>query len=191
MGEDLKSRSNRRLAILLVCVILLMLGLSFAAVPFYSLFCRATGYGGTVSRAEAPATKILNRHMMVRFDSAVNPQLPWRFRPDQESVDLRIGETSIVSYHAQNMGPVALTGTATYNVQPDKIGKYFVKIQCFCFTEQHLNPGESTQLPVMFYIDPKIADDPDMDDVTTVTLSYTFFKADSKALSTAIDEEGK
>ena len=184
-------KSHRRLAITLTSIVIVMLGLSFAAVPFYSLFCRTTGYGGTVSRAAGPAAKILDRHMTVRFDSAVNPQLAWRFKPDQESVDLRIGETEMISYHAQNMGAVPLTGTATYNVQPDKIGKYFIKIQCFCFTSQHLDPGQSAELPVAFYIDPKIADDPDMDDVKTVTLSYTFFKADSKQLDKAVDQYTK
>jgi cytochrome c oxidase assembly protein subunit 11 len=185
------SKSNRRILIVMLSVVAFMVALTFASVPLYSRFCRVTGYGGTVNRAEHASAKVLDRTMTVEFDSAVNPMLPWRFKPDVHSVEVKIGETTLISYHAQNLGALPITGTATYNVQPDKVGKYFTKIQCFCFTQQHLDPGQSAELPVAFYIDPKIADDPNMDDVHTVTLSYTFFKSDSKALAKATDDEAK
>jgi cytochrome c oxidase assembly protein subunit 11 len=168
-------------------IVLFMLGLTAVSVPLYRVFCQATGYEGTTQRAAAAPTKMLDRTIEVRFDSAVNPLLPWRFKPNQRSVTLHIGETGMASYHAENLGATPITGTATYNVQPDKIGKYFVKIQCFCFSEQTLKPGEAVDMPVIFYIDPKIAADRELDDVTSVTLSYTFFKADSKALEKAVD----
>ena len=178
---------NRRLLIGLVLFVGFMVGLSFAAVPLYSVFCKTTGFGGTVSRGAAPTGKVLDRTMTVRFDSAVNPMLPWKFGPDQRDVTVRIGEMGLISYHAQNLGAQPVNGTATYNVQPDAVGKYFVKIQCFCFTQQHLEPGQMAHLPVAFYIDPKIADDPELRDLKTVTLSYTFFKSDSKPLEKATD----
>ncbi len=182
-------KSNRRIVIGVCLIVLCMLGLTAFSVPLYRRFCQATGYNGTTGRAVAAPGKQLERTMEVRFDAAVNPLLPWRFKPNQRSVSLHVGETGMASYHAENLGALPVTGTATYNVQPDKIGKYFVKIQCFCFSEQTLKPGEAVDMPVVFYIDPRIADDRELDDVASVTLSYTFFKADSKPLDKAVEAE--
>ena len=180
-------RSNKKILVGLSLIILAMLGLTAISLPLYRVFCQATGYNGATERAASAPTKTLARTIEVRFDASVNPMLPWRFTPNQRSISLHIGETGMASYHAVSLGALPVTGTATYNVQPDKIGKYFVKIQCFCFSEQTLKPGEGVDMPVVFYIDPKIALDPELDDVTSVTLSYTFFKADSKPLGQAVD----
>ena len=127
----------------------------------------------------------------MRFDASTSPQLPWRFKPLQHSLTVHPGEQELATYQATNLGAIPLTGTATYNVQPDKVGKYFIKIQCFCFTEQTLQPGETAELPVTFYVDPKIADNHELDDLKTITLSYTFFRKDSKALDKAVEDEEK
>ena len=182
---------NNRLVLILVSIALLMIGLSFAAVPLYSRFCRATGYGGATGRAAAAPTQILARTIAVRFDGSTSPQLPWRFKPEQQEITVHLGEMGLATYQATNLGALPLTGTATYNVQPDRIGKYFIKIQCFCFTEQTLQPGETAELPVTFYVDPQLADDHALDDITSITLSYTFFKKDSKALEKAVEDEEK
>ena len=191
MSVPTSKKSNRRIAIAVCVIVLIMLGLTAISVPLYKRFCQATGYNGATERAAAASGKTLERTIEVRFDSSVNPLLPWRFAPNQHEMTLHIGATGMASYHAQNIGAVPITGTATYNVQPDKMGKYFVKIQCFCFSEQTLKPGEAVDMPVVFYIDPKIAEDPELDDVTSVTLSYTFFKADSKPLEKAVEAYDK
>jgi len=154
-----------------------MIGLSFAAVPLYSLFCKVTGFGGTTQRAEGPAGRILDRTIKVRFNADVNGAMPWGFRPEIHEMELRIGQSAMASYRAVNHSDTPVTGTATYNVTPDKAGIYFNKIQCFCFTEQRLEPGQSVDMPVYFFVDPAMADDPKLSDVTTITLSYTFFRA--------------
>jgi cytochrome c oxidase assembly protein subunit 11 len=182
---------NNRLAFWLFGIVIVMVGLSFAAVPLYSRFCRATGYGGATGRAAVAPGATLDRTIEVRFDASTSPQLPWRFKPLQHSLTVHPGEQGLATYQATNLGAIPLTGTATYNVQPDKVGKYFIKIQCFCFTEQMLKPGETAELPVTFYVDPKIADDHELDDVKSITLSYTFFKKDSKALEKAVESEEK
>ncbi|UEM21583.1 cytochrome c oxidase assembly protein [Skermanella mucosa] len=154
-----------------------MIGLSFAAVPLYSLFCQVTGFGGTTQRAEGPAGEILDRTVKVRFNADVNGALPWGFQPEIHQMEVRIGESAMTSYRAVNHSDEPIVGTATYNVTPDKAGIYFNKIQCFCFTEQRLEPGQSVDMPVYFFVDPAMADDPKLDDVKTITLSYTFFRA--------------
>ncbi|QQP90073.1 cytochrome c oxidase assembly protein [Skermanella sp. TT6] len=154
-----------------------MIGLSFAAVPLYDLFCKVTGFGGTTQRAEGPAGEILDRTVKVRFNADVNGALPWGFRPEIHQMEVRIGESAMMSYRAVNNSDEPIVGTATYNVTPDKTGIYFNKIQCFCFTEQRLEPGQSVDMPVYFFVDPAMADDPKLDDVQTITLSYTFFRA--------------
>ncbi|WP_158043621.1 cytochrome c oxidase assembly protein [Skermanella pratensis] len=154
-----------------------MVGLSFAAVPLYDLFCQVTGFGGTTQRAEGPAGEILDRTVKVRFNADVNAALPWGFRPEIHQMEVRIGESAMTSYRAVNNSDEPIVGTATYNVTPDKAGIYFNKIQCFCFTEQRLEPGQSVDMPVYFFVDPAMADDPKLDDVKTITLSYTFFRA--------------
>jgi cytochrome c oxidase assembly protein subunit 11 len=178
----MRSLHRRNVAVMLSLVGLVgfMTGLSFAAVPLYDLFCRVTGFGGTTQVATALPDRVLDRTIRVRFNADVNGQLDWVFRPEVREVTVRPGEPTTVLYVAQNVSKVPLVGTASYNVTPDKAGIHFAKIQCFCFTEQLLAPGERIEMPVTFFVDPTIADDPRMADVTTITLSYTFFRAASQ-----------
>ena len=152
-----------------------MLGVSYAAVPLYELFCRVTGYGGTTAQAEVAPETALSQMMTVRFDANRMSGLPWDFRPVQRQVELPIGEAMTIEYEATNTSTSPTTGTATFNVSPDAAGAFFNKIECFCFTEQTLQPGESVRMPVNFFIDPEIVDDLDANWIKTITLSYTFF----------------
>jgi cytochrome c oxidase assembly protein subunit 11 len=152
-----------------------MLGMAYAAVPLYELFCQVTGYAGTTQRAEDTTGEILAKTIKVRFDSNVSNELDWEFAPKTREVELRIGEKSMVSYTAKNVSQFDSFGTATFNVSPGAAGVYFNKIECFCFTEQKLTPGQSVDMPVVFFIDPDIVNDPLLKDATTITLSYTFF----------------
>jgi cytochrome c oxidase assembly protein subunit 11 len=148
------------------------------SVPLYRLFCGATGYNGTTQRvAIAPADVVKDRVIRVRFNANTAPGLDWQFRPEQLSVAVHPGEVKVIKYHAFNMSREPVTGTATFNVTPDKAGLYFDKLQCFCFSAQHLAPGESADLDVQFYVDPAIVKDHNDDDVDTITLSYTMFRA--------------
>lgn len=165
---------NAPVALLLCGVVAGMVGLSFAAVPLYRLFCQVTGFGGTTQVAEKPSDTISDRVITVRFDSMVNG-VPWAFQPEVRSMETRVGENTLAFYRAENRGDTAVSGTATFNVTPAKAGQYFSKIECFCFTEQRLTVGQSVDMPVSFFIDPAIEDDRNLDDVTTITLSYTFF----------------
>ncbi|MDB5394385.1 MAG: cytochrome oxidase assembly protein [Rhodospirillales bacterium] len=175
----------------LVGVVIGMVGLSFAAVPLYSIFCKATGFGGTPQRATQTASHTLDRSIEIRFNTDVNSELPWVFKPNQRSVTLKVGETGMATFHAHNESATPIVGTAVYNVTPEKAGIYFDKIQCFCFTQQLLRPQESADLPVAFYIDPAIADDHNMDDVSVITLSYTFYRAKSQAFDQAISADNR
>lgn len=177
-------RRNARMALGLTGLVAGMIGLSFAAVPLYDLFCRVTGFGGTTQVAEGYADRVLDRTVTVRFNADVNNTLPWEFRPAQTAMDVKVGEAMLTAYHAKNVSDAPIVGTATYNVTPAKAGIYFNKIQCFCFTEQVLTPGQAVEMPVYFFVDPAIADDPNMADVTTITLSYTFFKAPDQSAAT-------
>jgi cytochrome c oxidase assembly protein subunit 11 len=170
-------RRNRTTAIVVVGVVVGMVGLSFASVPLYRLFCQATGYGGTTQRAEALPERVAAATITVRFDTSTAPDLGWEFRPLQRQVTVHPGEETIVAFRAVNKTPRTITGTATFNVTPAKTGIYFDKIQCFCFTEQRLDPGESADMPVSFFVDPAILDDPNTKDVSAITLSYTMFRA--------------
>jgi len=152
-----------------------MVGLSFAAVPFYSWFCRTTGYGGTTQVAKAPPKEIAQRTVTVRFDSNVSGGLPWRFVPERNTVDVRLGEVVTVYYAVTNESARRTTGQAAYNVSPSTVGLYFEKINCFCFTEQTLEPGEKRDMAVVFYVDPELAKDSEQDGVNLITLSYTFY----------------
>ena len=172
-----RRRRHTLVAASLVAVVAGMAGLSFAAVPLYRLFCQVTGYGGTTQEAKTAPGKVGERVITVQFNADVSPALPWRFRPVQRRVSTAVGERALVYYRAENLSHKPLTGTATFNVTPHKAGVYFSKIECFCFTEQHLGAGESADMPVSFFIDPKIVGDPNLDDVNTITLSYTFFPA--------------
>lgn len=152
-----------------------MVGLAYASVPLYRIFCQVTGLGGTPGvQASAPETAT-DIDFQVRFDANTSPKLGWRFKPVQTQIDLKLGEEKLAFYEATNLSDKAVTGTATFNVTPLKVGQYFVKIDCFCFTEQTLQPGETVDMPVTFYVDPAIYDDINTRDVKTITLSYTFY----------------
>lgn len=168
-------RRNRRTLIALFGVVAGMVGLAFASVPLYDLFCRVTGYGGTPGVAQAPHGTAGGRSITVRFDAGVNSALPWRFAPAQGPMTIRVGETALAFYRAQSVAARPTVGTATYNVTPLKAAKYFDKIDCFCFTEQRLAAGETVDMAVSFFVDPAIMEDRNLDDVNVITLSYTFF----------------
>lgn len=170
-------RRNRRLVVGLVAVVAGMTGLSFASVPLYDLFCRVTGYGGTTQVADATADRVLDRTITVRFNADTNRDLPWEFRPETREMTVKIGEGALAYYKALNTADRATFGQAVYNVTPLKAGAYFNKIHCFCFEEQKLEAGQSMDMPVYFFVDPAMADDPNLDDVKTITLSYTFFRS--------------
>src|ERR1700723_3416122 len=157
-------------------VVVLMVGASYAAVPFYNWFCRATGFNGTTQVATAaPSSAPLTRKIAVRFDSNVAPGLPWKFEPEKTEIEIRIGEVVTVYYTVTNQSARTTTGQAAYNVAPLTVGRYFQKINCFCFTEQTMAPGETRQMPVVFYVDPSVVDDSDNDGLNTIPLSYTFY----------------
>jgi cytochrome c oxidase assembly protein subunit 11 len=178
MSTTSQNRANARTALLTAGVAVGMVGLAFASVPLYRLFCQATGYGGTTQRAEHAPDAAGERVITVRFNADVaGTNLPWSFTPVQREVKVRVGEEHLIHYHAVNRGKEAVIGTATFNVTPAKAGIYFQKIACFCFSEQRLDAGESVDMPVSFFIDPEIAKDPNTRDLDTITLSYTFFRA--------------
>jgi cytochrome c oxidase assembly protein subunit 11 len=152
-----------------------MVGMAYAAVPLYNWFCRATGFGGTTQVATSTAAHVLDRKITVRFDANVAPGLPWKFEPEVTAVEARLGEVVTVHYRVTNMSARETVGQATYNVTPLTTGAFFQKINCFCFVEQRLKPGEKRDMPVVFYVDPALADDADGQDVSAITLSYTFF----------------
>ncbi len=174
-------RQTRNLGtgLVLAGVVFGMIGLSFAAVPLYRLFCQVTGFGGTTQVAESVPGDIVERQMTVRFNADVDPQLAWDFQPNQRAVSIRVGEQGLAFYRARNLADGPTVGTATFNVTPLKAGQYFNKVQCFCFTEQRLEAGQEVEMGVSFFIDPAIMEDPNLDDVTTITLSYTFFEDQS------------
>jgi cytochrome c oxidase assembly protein subunit 11 len=154
-----------------------MVGAAYAAVPLYYMFCAATGYGGTPARAAAAPGAVSSRIMTVRFDTNVDPGLPWAFVPEQRAVKVNIGEDKLVFFRAENRSDHAIVGHASFNVQPEQAARYFNKIQCFCFTEQKLEPGESVDMPVSFFVSPAILKDHAGDTVREITLSYTFYPA--------------
>jgi cytochrome c oxidase assembly protein subunit 11 len=157
-------------------VVVLMVGASYAAVPFYNWFCRATGFNGTTQVAtSAPSAAPLERKIAVRFDSNVAPGLPWKFVPEQTEIEVRIGQVVTVYYTVTNQSARTTAGQAAYNVAPLTVGSYFEKINCFCFTEQTMAPGEKREMPVVFYVDPSILKDSDNEGLNTITLSYTFY----------------
>ncbi len=166
---------NQRVALICVAVVAGMVGLAYASVPIYRLFCQMTGFAGTTQRVERPSTKILDRIMTVRFDANVGPGLSWDFQAVTPTIDVKIGENALGIYRVKNRSDKAVTGSATFNVTPDQAGGFFNKIQCFCFTEQRLEPGETVEMPVSFFIDPAIVNDQDGASINQITLSYTFY----------------
>lgn len=174
-------KKYRTLGFLLV-LIMGMGVLSYASVPLYKLFCQVTGYGGTTQQVTSPSSQILERKIKIRFDANTKPALDWNFQPVQTSMDISVGQNALAFYQAENIGKDPVVGTATFNVTPEKAGVYFNKIDCFCFVEQLLAPQEAVEMPVSFFIDPDIVNDPNLDDVTTITLSYTFFPSEDQSL---------
>ncbi len=176
---------TRDAAVAAICgfVVVLMVGAAYAAVPFYNWFCRATGFNGTTQVAtSAPTGAPLARKIAVRFDSNVAGGLPWKFEPEQNEVEVRIGEVTTIFYKVTNQSARTTTGQAAYNVAPLTVGSYFEKINCFCFTEQTMEPGETRQMTVVFYVDPSIVKDRDNDTLNTITLSYTFYPVRDPAI---------
>jgi cytochrome c oxidase assembly protein subunit 11 len=175
----MRSKPMRRDVVVAACcgaVVAAMVGAAYASVPFYNWFCRTTGYGGTTQVAEKAPDQVLGRTLTIRFDSNVAPGLPWKFTPEQNSIQLRIGEVATVHYKVTNEAAREIVAQAGYNVSPPQIGSYFDKINCFCFTEQRLKPGETREMTVVFYVDPAIVKNHEQDDLTTITLSYTFYR---------------
>ena len=170
-------RKNRRVGLLAAGGAVAMLGLGYDSVPLYRLFCQVTGYGGTTQRADAltaSGVKVAGKVITVRFDANVAKALAWEFKPEQIKQDLRLGERKIATFHARNLSGRTITGTAMFNVSPEQAGRYFNKIQCFCFTEQKLLAGQDVRMPVIYYVDPAILDDPAAKNIEEITLSYTF-----------------
>ena len=184
--RDLHDKNTKTLLIVFG-VVFLMVGLAFASVPLYNLFCRVTGFGGTTQTSTSLPDTILERQITVKFNTDVNRKLPWDFESETPEVTLNVGQDALINFVAQNNGDKAVAGTAIYNVTPLKAGKYFHKTQCFCFDYQVLKPNEKMNFPVVFYVDPAMDDDPNMEDVTTITLSYSFFQADSSELDAAME----
>ncbi|MEM6547689.1 MAG: cytochrome c oxidase assembly protein [Pseudomonadota bacterium] len=178
LRED-QARAARRTLVPLVGVVFGMVGMAYAAVPLYDWFCRVTGFGGTTQVATGGVGPVVtDQTVTVRFDASTDRNMPWQFRPVTTPTEIRIGETGLAFYEAHNPTDRPVTGTASYNVAPYSVGGYFVKIACFCFEEQTLSPGESVTMPVSYYVDPEILDDPETERVHTITLSYTFYETE-------------
>jgi cytochrome c oxidase assembly protein subunit 11 len=189
--NDKLARRNRTVGIIFACVAVGMVGAAYAAVPLYSIFCQVTGYNGTTKRATGPADRVLDRVVKVQFDSNVSNDMPWIFRPKQHEVKVRIGEPMLIFYEAENTSDKTVTGSAVFNVSPSLAGYYFNKIQCFCFTQQTLKPGEKVDMPVQFYIDPDIEKDADLKELKTLTLSYTFYPVDKPKQTSGLAGTGQ
>jgi len=183
--SDPNLRRRARTAWIAASVALFMVAASFAAVPLYDLFCKVTGFGGTTQVASKAPTRVLDRTIEVRFDANHAPGLGVEFKPQQTAMRVRLGETGLAFYTFKNVSNRPITAMASYNVTPHTTGQYFVKMQCFCFQEQTFAPGESVELPVVFFVAPELADDRDTRDLSTITLSYTFFEAKETRLKTA------
>ena len=172
-----RDRRNRRTMMAMAGVGLSMLALGFASVPLYCIFCEQTGFGGTTKRASADVQvrEAVGHTMSIRFDSNVQPGMPWQFYPEHRTDTVTVGRKDMAIFIAKNMSDRPVTGTASFNVTPSQAGAYFTKIQCFCFTQQTLQPGQEVRMPVLYFVDPKILDDPDNKDTQQITLSYTFY----------------
>jgi cytochrome c oxidase assembly protein subunit 11 len=185
------SNKNRTVALPLICLVAAMVGLAFASVPLYRLFCQATGYGGIPQRADRGPDQVLDRTIRIRFDANVDSGLPWSFEPVQQVMDVKIGEQALAFFKATNNGSTPITGTAIFNVAPELGGRYFTKIQCFCFKQQTLNPGTTAEMPVIFFVDPKILEDEDTKNISEITLSYTFYRSDPPPGIAVVPESDK
>lgn len=192
--DDDLIRRNQRMGLTVLAVVVGMIGMSFLSVPLYTLFCRVTGFGGQAFLAEAPSGEVFDRQITVRFNTDVSPDLDWTFKADQPSLTVKVGQEAMASFSATNNASRPVAGTALFNVLPEAAGRFFDKTQCFCFDYQMIAPGETVHFPVMFYIDPGIMKVAELDDVKTITLSYSFFRADSPELEHALEafyNEGK
>lgn len=176
MDRDALARRNRRTVTLAFGFVAGMVGVSFAAVPLYDLFCRVTGFNGTPMVGGPAAPGAGDARITIRFNANTQPNLPWRFEPAQPSMELAVGEEGLGFYHARNLSTAPATGISTYNVTPEVVGKYFHKTACFCFEEQTLEPGQQVDMPLTFWVDPAIATDPNTRNIRTITVSYTFFR---------------
>lgn len=186
-----KERSNRVVAAVCLAFFGGMVGMAYAAVPLYAMFCKVTGYGGTTQRVEQYSDRVLDREITVRFDANVSGGLPWDFKPVAREVTLKIGETTQAHYTASNPFSVPTAGRATFNVTPEMAGAYFNKVECFCFTDTTLKPGETLDMPVVFYVDPDIVDVPELKNLKTITLSYTFFPIEAEKPVAAAPRAGE
>ncbi len=172
-------------------VALAMLGLSYAAVPLYDMFCRATGFAGTPARGPNAGVGSAEQTVNVRFDSNVGPALPWRFQPDRRAIKVALGENVLTFFQVENLSDRAITGHASFNVTPARAARYFTKIECFCFTEQVLEPGQSLEMPVSFFVDPAMLEDRDAAGIADITLSYTFFLSPSGSAAARLTPDAK
>lgn len=187
MTREELQRRNKKTGMIVLGVIAGMVLLSYASVPLYRIFCQVTGYGGQANMGKEATGEIFDREMTIRFNSDVNPNLPWEFKSDVPSIKLKVGQEALVTFTARNLSREAVAGTAMYSISPMATGVYLNKTQCFCFNYQLIAPGETVQFPVVLHIDPKIMEDRQQEDVKTMTLSYTFFKADSPELEEALE----
>lgn len=194
VNEEL-NKKNQRMFFSVIGIVFAMVALSFITPQLYNLFCRVTGYGGTTQRVDVSDTEnaaderpVLAQKITIRFDANISKKLPWRFAPTKRSIEVKIGEETVATYYAKNLSTKETTGTATFNVTPLKAGKYFSKMECFCFSEQTLEAGERAEMPLSFFVDPSIVDDPVLEDVDTITLSYSFFPAESEELDKEMEK---
>ena len=178
---------NTRVLLLVLGGVFLMGALAFASVPLYGLFCRVTGFAGTTQVSDSLPSEVFDRKITVRFNTDTSENLPWSFKPETRKLEVNVGQQGLINFITQNKSNQPRTGTAIYNVTPLKAGKYFQKTQCFCFDEQTLTPNQRMNMPVAFYIDPSIMEDEGMDDVSSITLSYTFFESETKELDAALE----
>ncbi len=188
LRPHMPAKSNRKVVFGLTIVALAMLGLGFASKPLYDIFCRVTGFGGTTRVAEQMSTVTAEREIKVRFDANVASQLGWTFKPDEVAMTVKLGQNALAFYSATNDTKYPIVGTASYNVSPIKAAPYFSKLECFCFTEQRLEPGESVSMPVLFFVDPEMENDKRLDEIKTITLSYTFHRVENPT-DNAVDAE--
>jgi cytochrome c oxidase assembly protein subunit 11 len=191
MSKDTDGKTGRRIvALSLATLVAGMIGMSFASVPLYRLFCQVTGYGGVPQRADKAPGEVLDRTIKIRFDGNVDGSLPWTFAPVQQTMDVKIGETALAFFKASNNSSTPVTGRAIFNVSPELAGRYFTKIECFCFKQQTLEAGQAVEMPVTFFVDPKIVDDDDTKNITEITLSYTFYRSNEPPSPAASVFEG-
>jgi len=189
MAREASRRANRRIAVALMGVVVAMVGAAYAAVPLYQLFCQVTGFGGTTQVAAAAPETVGERVFTIRFNADVDPGLPWAFQPVERSMTVKVGESGLAFFRAVNLTARQTAGTATFNVTPEIAGAYFNKIDCFCFTQQTLAAHQEADMPVSFFVDPAILDDPEASKIEEITLSYTFFKVEMEDKSAAQSDQ--